>query len=252
MCNAFFLVFCPLIGNYTFLSIMILFLTKSRLRLYHLLMVSVLLFIGNGVMAQDVKLMYEPDFNQAKAYVSINATIVKSYEAALGTDLKFGDVIPDSKPKKVKITPYGRRKVLIGGNVKSIKYQDIVDANTKTVLNNSAGGPKPMLLVNEPNNKKQSASDMITVNSRGYSPARYYVSGGDISCKIILPDKPVVLSNVSQGARVIVSDWDARLFKDNGGASQSLIMGATLSVGSKEQTPPGVYEGSYNITFLYN
>ncbi len=203
-------------------------------------------------MAQDVKLMYEPNFNQARATVSINATIVATYEAALGTDLKFGDVIPDDKPKKVEITPYGGRKVSTGGNVKDIKYQDVAEDNSKTIIKNSAGGPKPILLVKESSNKKQTASDMIIVNSRGYSPARYYVSGGDISCKIILPDKPVVLSNVSQSARVIVSDWDARLFSDNGGASQSLIMGATLSVGSKEQTPPGVYEGSYNITFLYN
>lgn len=91
------------------------------------------------------------------------------------------------------------------------------------------------------------------VKGGGFSPARYYISGGDpVVCSVILPDKPVELINIDKTKKVIVSDWDARLYSDNGGASQSLIMGATLSIGDKAEVNAGVYSGSYSITFLYN
>jgi len=100
---------------------------------------------------------------------------------------------------------------------------------------------------------KRKISGKPDVNRGGYSPARYFIAGGDpVVCSVILPDKPVELSNDDKTRKVVVSEWDARLYSDNGGTSQSLIMGATLSIGGKEEIDAGVYTGSYNITFLYN
>jgi len=96
-------------------------------------------------------------------------------------------------------------------------------------------------------------SGKIDLQDKSYSPARYYLSGGNnVSCSIILPDKPVVLSNASHSNTLTVTDWNARLYSDNLGAEQSLIMGATLKVGNNRGVPAGVYQGSYNVTFLYN
>lgn len=96
-------------------------------------------------------------------------------------------------------------------------------------------------------------SGKINLGDNSYSPARYYLSGGnDVSCSIILPDKPVVLTNAGHSKTITVTDWNARLYSDNAGAEQSLIMGATLKVGHNNKIPAGVYQGSYNVTFLYN
>jgi hypothetical protein len=54
-----------------------------------------------------------------------------------------------------------------------------------------------------------------------------------------------------------VSDWVT--IPENGdtgirldGGVQTVLVGATLKVGSLDENPKGIYTGSYQITFAYN
>jgi hypothetical protein len=56
---------------------------------------------------------------------------------------------------------------------------------------------------------------------------------------------------------MVVSDWvtlpdsgDAGIRLDGG--SKTVLVGATLQVGSLDENPKGIYSGSYEITFAYN
>jgi hypothetical protein len=56
---------------------------------------------------------------------------------------------------------------------------------------------------------------------------------------------------------MVVSDWvtlpenaDTGIKLDGG--SQTVMLGATLNVGSIDENPRGIYTGSYQITFAYN
>jgi len=100
-------------------------------------------------------------------------------------------------------------------------------------------------------------SGSIDTKDKSYSPARYYISGGNLtSCKVQIPNEPIILTNFRDSKTIVVSDWSADYYAENGTGTndglQAITLGATLNVGSKADNPAGVYDGTYDITFLYN
>ena len=117
-------------------------------------------------------------------------------------------------------------------------------------------GSKSRIVISPAGNRKISGDIVLKDNS--YSPARYFVSGDNtVSCKIVLPDSPTILTNSDNSKTLTVSDWSAEFVSNQregayNGKSQEVSLGATLYVGNKEENPVGVYDGTYAITFLYN
>ncbi len=127
----------------------------------------------------------------------------------------------------------------------SLKFGKIVPKESKSRIKISTDG-------------KRDVSGDLVVKDNSYSPARYFVSGGNaVSYKIILPKSDIVLTNANNLKTITVTDWVADFIADDelysaNGNTQGVILGATLNVGSKHENPAGVYYGSYAITFLYN
>lgn len=101
-------------------------------------------------------------------------------------------------------------------------------------------------------------SGNIGLKEDSYSAAKYSVSGENaVSCKIILPDSPTILTNSDNSKTLEVSDWHANVVYNSNvnideGNLQEISLGATLYVGSKDDNPAGCYDGTYAITFMYN
>lgn len=86
----------------------------------------------------------------------------------------------------------------------------------------------------------------------------FAVSGqGDATYAINLPKGPATLTSMDGTKTMEVDDWvtvpengDARVRLEGG--IQTVLLGATLRVGSLDENPKGLYTGSYEITFAYN
>ena len=184
----------------------------------HIIFAAMLILFFNSSLvaqAQDVLLLHGNaggSYLNPSAKARVGATIVKTYKAMQTTSLKFGKIVPNESKSHIKISTDGKRNV---------------------------------------------SGDMV-VKDNSYSPARYFVSGGNaVSYKIILPKSDVVLTNANNLKTITVTDWVADFITDDemysaNGNTQGVILGATLNVGSKDENPAGVYDGSYAITFLYN
>jgi hypothetical protein len=91
-----------------------------------------------------------------------------------------------------------------------------------------------------------------------HNAASFYLSGDpNASFTVSLPREPVVLRHVSTAKTMIIDDW-VSLPGTAAGAGilvngeQTVLIGATLKVGSIEDNPVGIYSGSYIVTFDFN
>lgn len=98
----------------------------------------------------------------------------------------------------------------------------------------------------------------VVITASAPSAGCFTVSGqGDATYAINLPNGPVILTNSDGTKTMEVAGWITD--PENGdahvrlaGGSQTVMLGATLRVGSIEENPKGIYTGSYEITFGYN
>jgi hypothetical protein len=90
------------------------------------------------------------------------------------------------------------------------------------------------------------------------NPGSFYLTGDDAaSFSISLPDGPAILTHLSSSKEMTVSDWisDPPAGEGTGmfqGGSQTVNIGATLNISNLMENPPGLYSGTYVITFDYN
>lgn len=88
-----------------------------------------------------------------------------------------------------------------------------------------------------------------------HNAASFYVTGEDgMAFSITLPSTPVVLTHVSSQKTMTVSNWISIPASTPGagvlqGGFQTVLVGATLKVGTLNDNPVGIYTGSYTITF---
>ena len=91
-----------------------------------------------------------------------------------------------------------------------------------------------------------------------HNAASFYVSGDvDAAYSINLPDEPVVITNINNAKTMEVDDWVSIPSQGAGtgllqNGFQVVYVGATLKVGTLEDNPVGIYQGSYTITFDFN
>jgi hypothetical protein len=101
-------------------------------------------------------------------------------------------------------------------------------------------------------------SSTVVADASPKSPGSFFVTGeSDATYSIALPNGPSTLTNADATKTMEVTDWVT--LPGNGdpgirlsGGSQTVMVGATLKVGSLNQNPKGIYTGSYQITFAYN
>ena len=91
-----------------------------------------------------------------------------------------------------------------------------------------------------------------------HNAASFHVSGDpNASFSITLPSGPVILTHTSTSRTMLVRDWVSIPSADLGAGMlqngfQEVFVGATLNVGTLADNPPGIYTGTYTITFDFN
>ncbi len=103
----------------------------------------------------------------------------------------------------------------------------------------------------------RSVQGTVIAAGGGYSPGRFLVAGDPgASFSIRLPDEAAVLVHQQSGKTMQVEAWvsdppsgDSATLPDG---SRLVSIGATLTVGTAEENPVGIYAGSFVLTFAYN
>lgn len=98
----------------------------------------------------------------------------------------------------------------------------------------------------------------VMITSSAPSVGSFAISGqGDATFAINLPIGAAILTNSDGSKTMEVNGWVT--VPENGdanirvaGGTQTVLLGATLKMGSSEENPNGIYTGSYPITFGYN
>jgi hypothetical protein len=91
-----------------------------------------------------------------------------------------------------------------------------------------------------------------------HNAATFSLSGeSNASFTIILPEDPVVLRHVSDARTMTIENWMSSPGPGTGtgvlmDGSAVVYIGATLRIGSTEETPVGIYTGTYSISFAFN
>lgn len=91
-----------------------------------------------------------------------------------------------------------------------------------------------------------------------HNAARFSLSGeNNASFTIILPEDPVVLRHVSDARIMTIEKWMSSPGPGNGAGylqdgSAIVYVGATLRIGPPDETPVGIYTGTYSISFAFN
>jgi len=100
-------------------------------------------------------------------------------------------------------------------------------------------------------------SSTVVAGASSRNPGSFLVTGQvDATFSIGLPNGPATLTN-GGSQTMTVSDWvsipengNAGVKMDAGG--QTVLIGATLKMGSIDENPKGIYTGTYQVTFAYN
>lgn len=88
-----------------------------------------------------------------------------------------------------------------------------------------------------------------------HNAASFYVTGEDgMAYSITLPSAPVTLTHTASQKTMLVANWTSIPAPTPGagvlqGGFQTVLVGATLKVGTLNDNPVGLYTGSYTITF---
>lgn len=118
-------------------------------------------------------------------------------------------------------------------------------------------GPQGGKLILSPENTI-SVIGSVWPGSGTHSAASFYVTGEPgLAYTITLPSAPVTITHVSSARTMTVEDWRSVPLAEPGAGlledgSQIVFVGATLSVGTLNDNPVGVYTGTYTITFDFN
>ncbi len=98
----------------------------------------------------------------------------------------------------------------------------------------------------------------VFVGSGIHNAASFYITGdNDATFSVTLPSAPATLTNPETSKTMLVTNW-VSVPGDGIGTGkmengcQTVFVGATLKVGTLEENPPGVYIGSYVISFDFN
>lgn len=102
------------------------------------------------------------------------------------------------------------------------------------------------------------ASGTLALSGGTFNPASFYITGENgATFSITLPSGPAILTNVAKAKTMTVSGWES--VPPAGiasgaleGGSLAVNVGATLTVGSVNDNPVGIYAGTYSIIFAYN
>jgi hypothetical protein len=91
-----------------------------------------------------------------------------------------------------------------------------------------------------------------------HSQGVFQVTGApEASFTLQLPDGPSILVHQESSKTMFVENWVSDPPVQNGPAvltngSKTISIGATLSVGSYDENPVGMYSGTFQLTFAYN
>lgn len=91
-----------------------------------------------------------------------------------------------------------------------------------------------------------------------YGPGIFLITGApEASFTLQLPDGPAVLFHSETNKTMFVENWVADPPVENGpsvltNGNMVVSIGATLSVGSYDENPVGIYSGTFQLTFAYN
>lgn len=136
---------------------------------------------------------------------------------------------------------------------------DMIDARENSQLN--FGQFSPGVLGGEITISPQGeiyTNGTVVIGGGMRNPASFYVTGGDkVTFSISIPEEPVIIKHVGKEKQMTVERWTSfplagskTGFLEDGG--QLVSVGATLLVGIMNDNPPGIYSGTYTITFGYN
>lgn len=104
----------------------------------------------------------------------------------------------------------------------------------------------------------RTSTGTVVLAQGAHQSARFYVTGEDNSTySITLPSDPITLINVNNSRTMMVSDWVSSPAQGTGtgllaGGEQEVRVGATLTVGTMNDNPVGLYSGTFIIRFDYN
>ncbi len=90
------------------------------------------------------------------------------------------------------------------------------------------------------------------------SPGKFQITGApEASFTLQLPEGPSVLVHDGSSKTMFVENWVSDPPVENGpsvltNGTKVISIGATLSVGSYDENPVGIYSGTFQLTFAYN
>lgn len=91
-----------------------------------------------------------------------------------------------------------------------------------------------------------------------HNAASFYVTGDtDAAFSITLPSEASELLSMTNAKKMLVTNWISYPVEGVGtgkleNGCQTVYVGATLLVGTIDDNPPGIYTGTYLITFDFN
>ena len=112
-------------------------------------------------------------------------------------------------------------------------------------------------IIISPDGNRSSQGSVILV-SGPHSPGKFQITGApEASFVIQLPDGPSPLIHQGSNKTMFVEGWVSDPPVGEGPATLTngtrlVSIGATLSVGSYDENPVGMYSGTFQLTFAYN
>lgn len=98
----------------------------------------------------------------------------------------------------------------------------------------------------------------IILGGGSATAGKFIITGApEANYSIQLPGGPVLLQHETSNSTMVIDGWTSTAPAGTGtgtlsGGTETVRVGATLSVGPVEENPVGRYTGSYSLTFAYN
>ncbi len=131
-----------------------------------------------------------------------------------------------------------------------------ITAEVVDVLATSAGSQGTFFTI--PARYSAVSTSSESVSALNINTAVFSISGmKDATFEVALPKGPTTIAEKNGLGTIQISDWTA--LSDQGinnhilyGGVQRVNVGATIRLASGNESPRGVYTGSYQVTFVYN